>query len=171
MGGYYDEIEIEDMTWDAEAGVYHYPCPCGDHFEVSCKQLAECEDIATCPSCSLVDFLTLLILDFEDDLDEDEEDESSSTGESEEPKEPAEDDAVAPSPRVLRIPSRASKSKAVETQTKKLPTGGMSSALLPVSESRVVAKNRERGVHWLWMGLHMGRVGSYQRVWILDGPF
>jgi len=54
MGAYYDEIEIEDMAWDDVKGVYHYPCPCGDRFEISRKQLANCEDIATCPSCSLV---------------------------------------------------------------------------------------------------------------------
>ena len=54
MGAYYDEIEIEDMVWDDEKRVYHYPCPCGDRFEISKRQLAECEDIATCPSCSLI---------------------------------------------------------------------------------------------------------------------
>lgn len=54
MGAYYDEIEIEDMTWDESKGVYHYPCPCGDRFEISRAQLANYEDIATCPSCSLV---------------------------------------------------------------------------------------------------------------------
>ena len=54
MGGYYDEIEIEDMAWDEEKGVYHYPCPCGDRFEISRSQLANYEDIATCPSCSLI---------------------------------------------------------------------------------------------------------------------
>lgn len=54
MGAYYDEIEIEDMVWDPEKGVYHYPCPCGDRFEISRRQLADCEDIATCPSCSLI---------------------------------------------------------------------------------------------------------------------
>jgi len=54
MGAYYDEIEIEDMAWDAQKKVYHYPCPCGDRFEISRQQLAECEDIATCPSCSLI---------------------------------------------------------------------------------------------------------------------
>lgn len=54
MGAYYDEIEIEDMAWDEEKRVYHYPCPCGDRFEISRKQLANYEDIATCPSCSLV---------------------------------------------------------------------------------------------------------------------
>lgn len=54
MGAYYDEIEIEDMAWDEEKRVYHYPCPCGDRFEISRKQLANYEDIATCPSCSLI---------------------------------------------------------------------------------------------------------------------
>ncbi|KIK39967.1 hypothetical protein CY34DRAFT_88263 [Suillus luteus UH-Slu-Lm8-n1] len=54
MGAYYDEIEIEDMVWDEVKGVYHYPCPCGDRFEISRKQLANYEDIATCPSCSLI---------------------------------------------------------------------------------------------------------------------
>jgi diphthamide biosynthesis protein 3 len=54
MGAYYDEIEIEDMAWDDVKSVYHYPCPCGDRFEISRKQLANCEDIATCPSCSLI---------------------------------------------------------------------------------------------------------------------
>ena len=54
MGAYYDEIEIEDMTWDDVKKVYHYPCPCGDRFEISKAQLANYEDIATCPSCSLI---------------------------------------------------------------------------------------------------------------------
>jgi len=67
MGAYYDEIEIEDMTWDSEKGVYHYPCPCGDRFEISRQQLAACEDIAICPSCSLVIRVVYDPLDFEDE--------------------------------------------------------------------------------------------------------
>jgi len=54
MGAYYDEIEIEDMSWDEEKRVYHYPCPCGDRFEISKAQLRDYVDIATCPSCSLI---------------------------------------------------------------------------------------------------------------------
>lgn len=54
MGAYYDEIEIEDMAWDDVKKVFHYPCPCGDRFEISKVQLRDCEDIATCPSCSLI---------------------------------------------------------------------------------------------------------------------
>ena len=54
MGAYYDEVEIEDMAWDDVKKVFHYPCPCGDRFEISRKQLKNYEDIATCPSCSLI---------------------------------------------------------------------------------------------------------------------
>ncbi|THG96526.1 hypothetical protein EW026_g5320 [Hermanssonia centrifuga] len=67
MGAYYDEIEIEDMAWDEEKRVYHYPCPCGDRFEISRKQLKDYEDIATCPSCSLVIRIIFDPLDYEDD--------------------------------------------------------------------------------------------------------
>ncbi|KAI0065113.1 zf-CSL-domain-containing protein [Artomyces pyxidatus] len=77
MGAYYDEIEIEDMAWDDEKRVYHYPCPCGDRFEISRKQLANYEDIATCPSCSLIIRVIFDPLDFEDEpSDEDEPSES-----------------------------------------------------------------------------------------------
>lgn len=101
MGAYYDEIEIEDMVWDTEKNVYHYPCPCGDRFEISRQQLRDCEDVATCPSCSLIirviydpvgviadpsmqnNLCTLLQLDFEDDpSDEEEEEEEEDDSES-----------------------------------------------------------------------------------------
>ena len=50
----YDEIEIEDMTYDATLQIYHYPCPCGDRFEISLDDLRDQEtDIGVCPSCSL----------------------------------------------------------------------------------------------------------------------
>ncbi|RMY60369.1 hypothetical protein D0865_01579 [Hortaea werneckii] len=43
----YDEIEIEDMTWDPTMQIYHYPCPCGDRFEISIDDLRDEEtDIA-----------------------------------------------------------------------------------------------------------------------------
>ena len=32
MAGVYDEIEIEDLDFDDETGLFHYPCPCGDRF-------------------------------------------------------------------------------------------------------------------------------------------
>lgn len=54
MGAYYDEIEIEDMSWDDKKCVYHCPCQCGDCFEISRKRLANYEDVAICSSCSLI---------------------------------------------------------------------------------------------------------------------
>ena len=30
---FYDEIELEDMEFDSDKQVFHYPCPCGDRFE------------------------------------------------------------------------------------------------------------------------------------------
>ena len=54
MVNYYDELEIEDFAWDVEHNVFHYPCPCGDRFEITKAQLRDGEEIATCPSCSLV---------------------------------------------------------------------------------------------------------------------
>ncbi|GAB7349147.1 hypothetical protein MBLNU459_g8087t1 [Dothideomycetes sp. NU459] len=50
----YDEIEIEDMTYDATLELYTYPCPCGDKFEISIDDLRDGEEIAVCPSCSLM---------------------------------------------------------------------------------------------------------------------
>ncbi|KAF7196412.1 Diphthamide biosynthesis protein 3 [Pseudocercospora fuligena] len=49
----YDEIEIEDMTFDETTQLYHYPCPCGDRFEINIDDLRDGEEIAVCPSCSL----------------------------------------------------------------------------------------------------------------------
>lgn len=50
----YDEIEIEDMTFDPALQIYHYPCPCGDRFEIAIDDLYEGEEIAICPGCSLM---------------------------------------------------------------------------------------------------------------------
>ncbi|TLD10162.1 hypothetical protein PgNI_05572 [Pyricularia grisea] len=51
----YDEVEIEDMTYDETLQIYHYPCPCGDRFEIALADLQDSEtDIAVCPSCSLM---------------------------------------------------------------------------------------------------------------------
>lgn len=42
------------MTYDSTLQLYHYPCPCGDRFEIGLEDLRDCEtDIAVCPSCSL----------------------------------------------------------------------------------------------------------------------
>ncbi|KAK3315495.1 diphthamide biosynthesis protein [Apodospora peruviana] len=50
----YDEVEIEDMTFDETLQIYHYPCPCGDKFEIALADLRDEQDIAVCPSCSLM---------------------------------------------------------------------------------------------------------------------
>lgn len=70
MVSYYDEIEIEDFSWDPVAKVYHTPCPCGDRFEISRSQLAKGDEIATCPSCSLIIRVVYDFLDFEEYLDD-----------------------------------------------------------------------------------------------------
>mmetsp|Transcript_11434 Transcript_11434/g.18388 ORF Transcript_11434/g.18388 Transcript_11434/m.18388 type:complete len:141 (-) Transcript_11434:252-674(-) len=49
----YDEIEIEDMTYDPDTLTYSYPCPCGDRFKVTLEDLWEGDDIADCQSCTL----------------------------------------------------------------------------------------------------------------------
>ena len=49
----YDNIEIEDMTFDEDRQVFTYPCPCGDRFVITVDELMDGEDIAKCPSCSL----------------------------------------------------------------------------------------------------------------------
>ncbi|QUC23983.1 uncharacterized protein UV8b_08224 [Ustilaginoidea virens] len=50
----YDEIEIEDMAFDPALQLYHYPCPCGDRFQIALDDLRDEQDIAVCPSCSLM---------------------------------------------------------------------------------------------------------------------
>ncbi len=53
MASIYDEIEIEDMTWDLEKATFFYPCPCGDRFFLPLEDIQAGEDVARCPSCSL----------------------------------------------------------------------------------------------------------------------
>ncbi|RWS28061.1 CSL zinc finger containing protein-like protein [Leptotrombidium deliense] len=53
-GVFHDEIEIEDFEYDDENETFTYPCPCGDLFTVSKEELLNGEEIARCPSCSLV---------------------------------------------------------------------------------------------------------------------
>lgn len=51
----YDEVEIEDMVFDEAQQIYHYPCPCGDRFQIALEDLQdESNDIAVCGSCSLM---------------------------------------------------------------------------------------------------------------------
>lgn len=54
MSIYHDEVEIEDFEFDEDSGVYTYPCPCGDLFQITREDLIAGEEEATCPSCSLI---------------------------------------------------------------------------------------------------------------------
>ncbi|KAF8792560.1 DPH3 like protein [Argiope bruennichi] len=65
MSVYHDEVEIEDFEYDEESETYYYPCPCGDRFEITKEDLANGEDVATCPSCSLVVKVIYNIEDFQ----------------------------------------------------------------------------------------------------------
>lgn len=67
MTTFYDEVEIEDMTFDEDKQLFHFPCPCGDRFEITIAQLKEGDEIARCPSCSLI---ILVIYDQDDYLEE-----------------------------------------------------------------------------------------------------
>lgn len=52
-GEVYDEVEIQDLDFDAEIRMFYYPCPCGDKFQISLAEIGEGKVIAKCPSCSL----------------------------------------------------------------------------------------------------------------------
>ncbi|KAI6652801.1 DPH3-like [Oopsacas minuta] len=54
MSVFHDEVEIEDFEWDPDTESYYYPCPCGDQFVITLQELEDGEEIATCPSCSLI---------------------------------------------------------------------------------------------------------------------
>ena len=63
---FYDEVELEDMESDENNQLFHYPCPCGDRFEISIAQLRAEEDVARCPSCTLLIRVIYDPLDFMD---------------------------------------------------------------------------------------------------------
>ncbi|KAG6939983.1 diphthamide biosynthesis 3, partial [Chelydra serpentina] len=54
MSVFHDEVEIEDFEYDEETETYSYPCPCGDRFLITREDLENGEEVATCPSCSLI---------------------------------------------------------------------------------------------------------------------
>ncbi|KAG1171520.1 hypothetical protein G6F70_002259 [Rhizopus microsporus] len=67
------DIEIEDMDFNEDEGIYTYPCPCGDKFEISVDDLRDGEDIARCPSCSLI----IRVIYDPDDFADEEDDETT----------------------------------------------------------------------------------------------
>jgi hypothetical protein len=50
-----DEVEIEDMQWDEDKMVYHYPCPCGDRFEITRVSSSSCCCYNLCMMLTLTD--------------------------------------------------------------------------------------------------------------------
>eukprot|EP00057_Strongylocentrotus_purpuratus_P004776 XP_003729417.1 PREDICTED: DPH3 homolog [Strongylocentrotus purpuratus] len=77
MTVFHDEVEIEDFEYDEETEIYHYPCPCGDRFEITKEALSDGEEVATCPSCSLI---LKVIYDLEDFMEGEEVAAPSKTG-------------------------------------------------------------------------------------------
>ncbi|KAJ3153553.1 Diphthamide biosynthesis protein 3 [Geranomyces variabilis] len=59
----YNEVGIEAMDYDKETKTYYYPCPCGDK-----EDLQAGEEIARCPSCSMITRVIYDPDDFGDDL-------------------------------------------------------------------------------------------------------
>ena len=50
----YEEVNLDDMKWDLELEAFTYECPCGDLFQITMDELEDGEEIANCPSCSLI---------------------------------------------------------------------------------------------------------------------
>ena len=45
-----------------EEETYYYPCPCGDRFAITKEELECGEEVATCPSCSLIIKVILVVM-------------------------------------------------------------------------------------------------------------
>ncbi|EEQ82442.1 hypothetical protein NCER_100835 [Vairimorpha ceranae BRL01] len=65
---FYDEVDIKDFTFDKDNSRLTYPCPCGDLFEIFIEDLLNHEDVARCPSCSLIIKIVYEDIDLEDFL-------------------------------------------------------------------------------------------------------
>lgn len=51
---YYEVLDIDSFKYNEETEEYTYPCPCGDFFMISKEEIENGEEVARCPSCSLV---------------------------------------------------------------------------------------------------------------------
>lgn len=51
---YYEVLDIDAFRYSRETEEYTYPCPCGDFFVISKEEIENGEEVARCPSCSLV---------------------------------------------------------------------------------------------------------------------
>ncbi|XP_017720197.1 PREDICTED: DPH3 homolog isoform X1 [Rhinopithecus bieti] len=54
MAVFHDEVEIENFQHDKDSETYFYPCPCGSNFSITKEDLENGDDVAMCPSCSLI---------------------------------------------------------------------------------------------------------------------
>lgn len=63
----YEQVDLLDMEFDEIAQAFFYPCPCGDLFSITIEALEDGEEIASCPSCSLVIRVLYDPADFEDE--------------------------------------------------------------------------------------------------------
>eukprot|EP00656_Telonema_subtile_P045887 TRINITY_DN5215_c0_g1_i1.p1 TRINITY_DN5215_c0_g1~~TRINITY_DN5215_c0_g1_i1.p1 ORF type:complete len:134 (-),score=32.97 TRINITY_DN5215_c0_g1_i1:221-622(-) len=51
---FYDEVDLDEMDYEEEDGLFTYMCPCGDLFSISEEELVRGQEAAYCPSCTLV---------------------------------------------------------------------------------------------------------------------
>ena len=42
------------MEFDDDEETFYYPCPCGDKFRITVEELRSGEEVARCPSCTLI---------------------------------------------------------------------------------------------------------------------
>jgi len=54
QSNYYEEVDLDDFDFNKETRTFYYDCPCGDKFQISLEELEDGEEVATCPSCSLI---------------------------------------------------------------------------------------------------------------------
>ena len=45
----YDEVDLEDMEWNAELGAFTFQCPCGDVFQITPAELRAGRGSRTAP--------------------------------------------------------------------------------------------------------------------------
>lgn len=48
---HYEEVQLSEM--ELVDGILHFPCPCGDLFELPLVDFIAGSDVAQCPTCSL----------------------------------------------------------------------------------------------------------------------
>ncbi|KAF9585468.1 Diphthamide biosynthesis protein 4 [Lunasporangiospora selenospora] len=49
-----DDIDLDDMEFDEEAGIYSFPCRCSGEYAISEDELELGIDTVTCSTCSLI---------------------------------------------------------------------------------------------------------------------